>query len=469
VCIEGIHVDGHKFAFDAVDKGAAAILCKKGREGEMPPNIPIISADDTRLALAFKCKEFFGDPSGPSESHAKGMKLIGITGTNGKTSTTAFIENVLIKLGKSVGSIGTLGTRLNGFPLDMTDMTFSTSTTPDTIELYQILTAMQKAGSEYVVMEVSSHALALHKVAALNFALGIFTNLTQDHLDFHGNMENYRLAKAQLFDLAGTGIINYDDKTRDFLLDYAAAHKRPKMLTYGLNGGDYHAANYSLQKDKISYIIVGTTLAAEPLSLGHPQIEIPIPGKFNIYNSLCTFAAAHQLGFNEDDIAKALKEMHVVDGRIQTIPNNRGFTVIVDYAHSPDGLENIITACREFTKGRIITVFGCGGDRDSAKRPIMGEVAGRLSDYCIITSDNPRNENPASIIAETAAGLFPTGCEYDAIIDRKEAISAAILKAKPGDCVIIAGKGHETYQEFENGRRVDFDDAKIAREILSEI
>jgi UDP-N-acetylmuramoyl-L-alanyl-D-glutamate--2,6-diaminopimelate ligase len=445
VCIEGLHVDGHKFAFQAVSNGAAALICKKGREGEMPPDVPIISADDTRLALAFACKRFFKDPT-------KNMKLIGITGTNGKTSTTAFIESVLIKLGKKVGSIGTLGVRLNGFPLDMTNMTFSTSTTPDTIELYQILAAMQKANAEYVVMEVSSHALALHKVAALRFALGLFTNLTQDHLDFHGNMENYRLAKAGLFDLCDIGIINHDDETKDFLLDYAG--DSVQMLTYGLEGGDYHATGYTLQKDGVSYIIDGL------------PIVFPIPGKFNVYNSLCAFAAAHRLGFDSGDIAEALAETHGVGGRIQTIPNNRGFAVIVDYAHSPDGLENIITACREFTKGRIITVFGCGGDRDSAKRPIMGETAGRLSDYCIITSDNPRNEDPAAIIAEVSAGLFKTGCAYDSVIDRKEAIYAAIKEAKPGDCVIIAGKGHENYQEFENGRRIDFDDFEIAREIL---
>jgi UDP-N-acetylmuramoyl-L-alanyl-D-glutamate--2,6-diaminopimelate ligase len=330
-------------------------------------------------------------------------------------------------------------------------MPFATSTTPDTIELYQILRAMADAGAKYVVMEVSSHALALHKVASLNFEIGLFTNLSQDHLDFHGTMENYRLAKAGLFDLCLKGIVNHDDETKDFLLEYAVLCD---MRTYGLNGGDYHALDPVLRYDGVSYTIQGQA------------VDIPIPGKFTIYNTLCAFAAARELGFKACDIAKALAKQKGVDGRIQNIPNDRGFSVIVDYAHSPDGLENIITSCQEFTKGRIITVFGCGGDRDALKRPLMGEMAGKLSDFCIITSDNPRNEDPLKIINQVAEVLAQTDCCYDSIIDRKEAIFAAIAIARPGDCIIIAGKGHENYQEFENGRRIDFDDAQIAKEAL---
>ncbi|MCL2855589.1 MAG: UDP-N-acetylmuramoyl-L-alanyl-D-glutamate--2,6-diaminopimelate ligase [Defluviitaleaceae bacterium] len=440
VCIEGLHVDGHDFAQQAVNAGAVAVLCATGREGGMPQNAAIITADDTRLEMAHLCHRFFGNP-------AKNMKLIGITGTNGKTSTAAFLENILRKNGKKVGSIGTLGVLLDGEPVNIP---FATSTTPDTVELYQILGVMAKVGAEFVVMEVSSHALALHKVAALKFELGLFTNLSQDHLDFHGTMENYRLAKAGLFDLCTTGIINHDDGTCDFLLNYAP--NTCEMLTYGINGGDYHASNCILQSDGIRYIIKGQA------------VDVPIPGKFTVYNSLCAYVAAMRLGLAPDQIAAAFADMQGVGGRIQSIPNNHGFSVIVDYAHSPDGLENIITSCREFTKGRIITIFGCGGDRDGAKRPIMGEVAGRLSDLVIITSDNPRNENPEVIIKQIAEGVM--GCDYQKITDRKEAIIKAISLALPDDCVIIAGKGHEDYQEFENGRRMYFDDAQIARDAL---
>ena len=441
VCIEGLQVDGHRFAQQAVDAGAVAVLCSEGRVGEMPQNVEIVEAKDTRLAMAYICHEFFDNP-------ARNMKLVGITGTNGKTSTTAFLEGILRKCGKKVGSIGTLGVLLDGLPLDIP---FATSTTPDTVELYQILGEFAEAGAEFVVMEVSSHALALHKVAALNFELGIFTNLSQDHLDFHGTMENYRRAKAGLFDLCNIGIINHDDETRDFLLDYATS--KCKMITYGIGGGDFCALDYSLQSSGVSYIIKGH------------RVSVPIPGKFTVYNSLCAYVAACQLGLCGAEVTKAMSEMAGVGGRIQSIPNNRGFSVIVDYAHSPDGLENIITACREFTAGQIITVFGCGGDRDATKRPIMGEVAGRLSDLVIITSDNPRNENPQMIIEQIFEGIADKNKVFK-LVDRKDGIVKAINLAKTGDCVIIAGKGHENYQEFENGRIVDFDDTQVASEAL---
>jgi len=443
VCIEGIQVDGHSFAADAVARGAVAILHKKGKRGMKDIDVPRVVADDTRLALAFVCKRFFGDPSA-------GMKLIGITGTNGKSSTVAFVEEILRAQGEKVGAIGTLGARMNGEPMNIE---FVTSTTPDTVELYHMLVAMRNAGAKYVVMEVTSHALALQKVAALRFTLGLFTNLTQDHLDFHGTMDNYRAAKAKLFDLCDRGIINFDDDTRDFLLKYA---KIP-MITYGLApDADYYASDVAMGRNKVSYVIENDV------------VEVPIPGKFTVYNTLCAYVAARELGFSAEKIAAAASAIGGVSGRIQSIPNYRGFTVIVDYAHSPDGLENIITSCREFTENRIITVFGSGGDRDNAKRPIMGEIAGRLSDYCIITSDNPRNEDPDSIIAMVEAGVIPTGCGYQNIADRRDAIFAAIAMAQDEDCVIIAGKGHEDYQEFENGRRVHFDDAEVAKEALEQ-
>ena len=443
VCIEGTQVDGHNFTEDAIARGAAAILHKKGKRGMKDIAVPRVAAEDTRLALAFVCKRFFGDPSA-------NIKLIGVTGTNGKSSTVAFVEEILRAQGKKVGAIGTLGARIDGKPVNIE---FVTSTTPDTVELYHMLAAMRDDGAEYVVMEVTSHALALHKVAALRFALGLFTNLTQDHLDFHGTMENYRAAKAKLFDLSDRGIINFDDSTCGFLMK----HAKIPMATYGLTpDSDYYADDVVMGRNKISYVIENDV------------VEVPIPGKFTVYNTLCAYAAARELGFAAADIAAAARAIGGVSGRIQSIPNYHGFTVIVDYAHSPDGLENIITSCREFTENRVITVFGCGGDRDNAKRPIMGEIAGRLSDFCIITSDNPRSENPDSIIAMVEEGIKPTNCGYQKIADRRDAIFAAIAMAEDEDCVIIAGKGHEDYQEFEGGRRVHFDDAEVAREALGQ-
>ena len=441
VCIEGLRADGHDFIDQAAERGAVAVLHKKGKRGLSDVKLPKIGVADTRHALAFLCKKFFGDPTA-------NMKLIGVTGTNGKSSTVAFVEEILRDCGKKVGAIGTMGVRACGKVLDIP---FATSTTPDTIELYQMFVEMAKKNVEYVVMEVTSHALALEKVAALRFALGLFTNLSQDHLDFHGTMENYRLAKARLFDLCDKGVINHDDDTRDFLLKYA---KIP-MITYGLEPtADYYARDMMLSRNKISYTIE------------NDDVEVNVPGLFTVYNTLCAYAACRELGLPAKKVTAALGKVAGVHGRIQSIPNLHGFTVIVDYAHTPDGLENIIKSCRDFTENHIITVFGCGGDRDPVKRPIMGEVAGRLSDFCIITSDNPRNENPDEIIAQVEAGVKQAGCEYKKITDRREAIVAAIDLAREEDCVIIAGKGHEDYQEFENGRRVFFDDAKIAEEAL---
>jgi len=441
VCIEGTRIDGHTFAKEAVERGAVAILHSENRTMD-DIDVPKIAVTNTRLALAFACRNFYGDPTA-------NMKLIGVTGTNGKSSTVSFLEETLLACGKKTGAIGTLGVRANGKNLDIP---FATSTTPDTIELYQMLSAMAAQDVEYVAMEVTSHALALHKVSALRFALGIFTNLSQDHLDFHGTMDNYLRAKACLFDLADKGIINHDDDTRGFLLAYS---KIP-MLTYGRDAdADFLIHDVKLGADKISYNIEGNF------------VGVNIPGTFTIYNTACTYAACRELGLPASDVTRALGGVSGVAGRIQSIPNDRGFTVVVDYAHSPDGLDNIISSCREFTRGRVITVFGCGGDRDPIKRPIMGEIAGRLSDYCIITSDNPRNENPADIIEETARGTEKANCPAEKIVDRREAIFRAIAMAKPDDTVIIAGKGHEDYQEFENGRRVHFDDAKIAEEALA--
>jgi len=438
VCIPGLQVDGHDFAAAAAEAGAAAIICQRPLDVDLPQFI----VDNPRLALCTICDNFYGQP-------AANMQIIGITGTNGKTSTVYFVEQILRHFGKRVGAIGTLEAKLDGQPLDIP---FATPTTPDTIELYRILRAMADQGAEYVVMEVSSHALALDKVMAIPFALGLFTNLSQDHLDFHGTMEKYLEAKSLLFSLSNEGIINADDQTMEYLLNVA---KCP-MRTFGIDGGDFRAEGVELGEDGVKYAVDGI------------NIFVPIPGKFTVYNTLCAFAAALRLGFDPADITKALANLSGVPGRIQRIPNSRGLTVIVDFAHTPDSLANIITSCREFTAGRIITVFGCGGDRDPSKRPLMGETVGNLSDLAIITSDNPRNENPETIIAQAAEGVAKTSCEYINITDRRVAIHEAISHATPRDCVIIAGKGHEKYQEFENGRKIHFDDAQIAKKYMTQ-
>jgi len=443
VCIEGLNVDGHDFAKEAVEKGAVAVLCKPSFKEEL--GVPKVYFDNTRYALSQACNIFYNNP-------LKDIICIGVTGTNGKSSTVYFLEEILKGLGKRVGAIGTMGARLDSMPLEIP---FVTSTTPDTVELYRILSAMRDTRAQYVVMEVTSHALALEKVSHINFDLGLFTNLSQDHLDFHGTMENYLNAKAKLFDLSKVGIINADDDTRGFLLNYA---KCP-MILYGTNqDSKYKAKNLQLKSDKVLYEVESI------------DISVPIPGKFTIYNTLCAYSALRELGFDAVDISNCLYTLEGVAGRIQKIEHNFGFNVIIDYAHTPDGLMNIIDSCREFTKGRIITIFGCGGDRDPIKRPIMGEIAKRLSDYVIITSDNPRNENPSEILDQIEKGMVNNNTikqvMHTKIVDRKDAIYHAVNMAKADDCIIIAGKGHEDYQEFENKRRIHFDDAAVAKEAL---
>jgi len=438
VCISGLNVDRHDYAAAAEAAGAAAVLCEREIEGL---TIPQVVVENCRFALCFVSDAFFGRP-------ASGMKIIGVTGTNGKTSTVYFIEQILRKMGKTVGAIGTLEAKINGVPMDTP---FATSTTPDTIELYRILRMMADRGVEYVVMEVSSHALALDKVSAIRFRLGLFTNLSQDHLDFHGTMEAYLQAKSVLFSLTDEGITNADDETVDYLL---SAAKCP-MFTYGIEGGNYRADDVKLSESGVNYAAFGV------------NVRVNIPSKFTVYNTLCAFAAAVRLGFAPAEIASALAQLGGVPGRVQRVPNDKGLTVIVDYAHTPDALVNVLTSCRDFTAGRLICVFGCGGDRDPLKRPLMGEAVGQLSNLAVITSDNPRNEKPESIIEQVIPGIEPTGCEYVIIIDRKEAIAFAISQAAPDDCVVIAGKGHEDYQEFENGLKIHFDDSEIAAEILS--
>jgi len=442
ICLEGLNVDGHNFIDSAFALGAAAIVA--GKDVKIPSSVTIVKVADTRAAMSIMAGNLHSWPS-------KKLKLMGVTGTNGKTSSTYFLEHVLTEAGKKTGLIGTVATKVGNEPVKTK---FATSTTPDPVELQQIFGEMLSMGADSVVMEVSSHALELRKMEGLHFDVSIFTNLTQDHLDLHGTMENYAKAKARLFEISCTSIINVDDKYGKFMIENAAE----KIITYSVSSpSDLKALNVRYTSSSVGF---GLNIDSELM-----DFEIPIPGRFTVYNALGAIGAALSLNIPVKVIQKALKNLNGVPGRIQSIPNNKGIGVYVDYSHTPDSLENILTSVREFCTGKLIVIFGCGGDRDRKKRSIMGEIAAKLSDFAVITSDNPRSEDPEAIIAEVEAGVKPITSAYTKLTDRKEAIFYAVNMAKAGDCVIIAGKGHENYQEFAD-KTIHFDDAEEAAEAL---
>ncbi|MDE6182699.1 MAG: UDP-N-acetylmuramoyl-L-alanyl-D-glutamate--2,6-diaminopimelate ligase [Eubacteriales bacterium] len=446
VAIKGFNVDGHKYINSAIEKGAKLILCEDEIELKNE-DISILQVENSRKALSLIAKNFYNNPT-------EKLNIIGFTGTNGKTSSTYFMEQILKEYNKSTGVIGTIEIRANGEKLDFD---FATSTTPDTIELNQLFNKFIEKGIENIAMEVSSHALELEKVSDCKIKIGVFTNLTQDHLDLHKDMENYCKAKAKLFKMCEIGILNADDKYCDKMLEGANC----KVLKYSIEKpSDLQAKNIQYLMDKVEFDI--------NINEKDEHFILNIPGRFSVYNALGVIGASIMLGIPINTIKNGIAKIKGVKGRIQTIPNNKGFNVIVDYAHSPDGLDNIIKAVREFTKGRIITVFGCGGDRDRKKRPIMGEISAKLSDYTIITSDNPRSEVPESIIDEIETGVSPITKEYEKITSRKEAIFKAIKIAKPNDSVIIAGKGHEDYEIFAD-KIIHFNDTEVANEALEDL
>ena len=444
VCLEGTSVNRHDFIVSAVKLGASAVICYE-KEHEFPEGITVVYVEDARIAMNFIADNYFGHP-------AQGMKIYGVTGTNGKTSITYFLEEVLTRAGRKCGIIGTTGIVING---RKSELTFDTATSPDTYDIYRIFAEMKKESVTDVIMEITSHALALRKITNVSFDAAIFTNLTQDHFDYHHTFDNYRDAKAKLFKMCKLAVINSDDPYGEYMLNSSAG----RAVTYGIK------KKCGCRAREIKYAADGTRFT---FSYGEADYEtiINIPGEFTVYNVMAVITTALEIGIPVDIVKDAVSGLRGVPGRMQQIPNNLGIAVIVDYAHSPDGLKNIIMSVREFTDGRVIAVFGCGGDRDRAKRPIMGEIAGTLADYCVLTSDNPRSEEPTEIIREIEIGVKNTDCAYKKEADRREAISLAIREAQPGDSVIIAGKGHENYQEFEHGRRIFFDDVVIAAEIL---
>ena len=426
VALPGYKTDGHKYIAQALEQGAAAVLCQHPPEGEGP----WLVTPDARAALAAVSANWFGHP-------ARDLTLLAVTGTNGKTTTTYLLKAMLEGvLGARVGLIGTNQNMVGEEVLP------AHRTTPESYEVQQLLREMADAGCTHVVMEASSHALVLHRLDGLRFRAGIFTNLTQDHLDFHGTMEAYRDAKGLLFRQSDTAVLNLDDEAGRYFARTVAVPR----LTYSerRDEADLTAKNLRLFPDRVEFEAV----AAGAIS----RVRLPIPGGFTVYNALGVLTCGLALGLPLADCADALAKAPGVKGRIEVVPVPADFAVIIDYAHTPDALENILTTVRDFTAGRVICLFGCGGDRDRTKRPQMGAIAGSLADVAVVTSDNPRTEEPEAIIRDILPGLEGTAAEVVVEPDRRAAIRRALSLAEPGDTVVLAGKGHETYQEV--GTRV---------------
>jgi UDP-N-acetylmuramoyl-L-alanyl-D-glutamate--2,6-diaminopimelate ligase len=439
VCIAGEKSDGHDFAAMAARQGCAAVVA------EHPTGAPVphILVADTHHAYALMCSNFFGNPTSR-------LKLVGVTGTNGKTTTTFLIKEILEYNGHKSGLIGTIQNMAGDQILP------SHYTTPEPYELQQTFQTIADAGCEYAVMEVSSHALAQSRVDGCRFKAGVFTNLTQDHLDFHKTMEKYLAAKLRLFSMSDIGIINLDDEYASRILSAVGC----PTVTYSTKNmeSDYTARNIKLRPDGIDYEMVGSG------TIG--RISASIPGGFSVYNTLAAAACALSLGFALNDVIAALSHVHGVKGRIEVVPTGRDFTIIIDYAHTPDALEKILVAIKGFATGRIVALFGCGGDRDKTKRPLMGTVAAQNADYCIVTSDNPRTEEPAQIIEDILPGLKGYKTPYKVVENRREAIRFAIEKARADDIILLAGKGHEDYQIIGTEKH-HFDEREVVAEILS--
>ena len=447
VAIKGFTVDGHNYIKKAIEAGAAAVVVQEDCDLNLIKDIEdvtIVVVPDTRKALAIMSSNFYGNPS-------KKLRLIGVTGTKGKTTTTFMIKEILERAGKKVGLIGTIATYINGKKLGDSDRT-----TPESLELQKIFSQMVKENVEYVVMEVSSQSLKLHRVEGCKFDIAIFTNLSEDHISEkeHPDMKDYFESKLKIFDMAQKAYINVDDlygaKIPDMFPD-------KDISTYGIdNHCDVLAKDITITNSYVDFKV--------KINERNERVKVGIPGRFSVYNSLAAICVAKKLGIDTETIKSALLEVRV-PGRSELVDNNKELTIMIDYAHSPKSLESILRACKSYTRGKVISVFGCGGDRDTRKRPVMGEISGRIADYTIITSDNPRTEEPEAIVREIESGIKKTKGNYTVIVDRIEAIKAAINMAKKNDMIILAGKGHETYQEI-NGKKYPFDERVIIKQIM---
>jgi UDP-N-acetylmuramoyl-L-alanyl-D-glutamate--2,6-diaminopimelate ligase len=451
VCVPGFQVDGHDFAHRAVSNGAVALVVER-HVGKVPADIVQIQVDDCRSRLGLFAARFFNYP-------ASRLSTVGITGTNGKTSTAFLCEAVLEKAGQAPGLIGTIRAKVGDQERKVKN------TTPEASDLQELLKDMVEAGNRSVVMEVSSHALALHRVAGIQYDVAVFTNLSQDHLDFHSDMEDYFQVKRRLFNSLGLdwsrpappyAVLNLDDpRTAEILADLKVPY-----ITYGFHPNAHvHATDLEFSPEGSRFTV--------KTPIGDAKVQLRLAGAFNVSNALAAIGVGLARRVDLDEAVEALAGLEGIPGRFELVREGQDFTVLVDYAHTPDGLENVLSAARGVTAGRLICVFGCGGDRDTSKRQPMGSIAARYADQVFLTSDNPRSENPMAILNEVEKGILTEGEDLDYIkeVDREAAIAAAIRAAKPGDTVVIAGKGHERIQVFAD-HQVDFDDCEVARRVI---
>ena len=450
VAIKGFSTDGHQYVESAIENGATAIMIEEGcdlKNLKIPEDITVIMAKNTRERLAITASNFYGNPS-------RKFKLIGVTGTKGKTTTTFMIKEILEKAGKKVGLVGTIATYINGKKIKDSDRT-----TPESLELQQLFSQMVEAGVEAVVMEVSSQSLKLHRVDGCEFDIVLFTNFSEDHISpkEHPDMEDYFQSKLKLFHMCKTGIVNTDDlygaKIPDLFPDN-------NITTYGIdNYANVLAKDITITNSYVDFKVKITDR--------NERVKTGIPGRFSVYNSLAAICVAQKFAISPEVIKEALLEVRV-PGRSELVNNKLELPIMIDYAHSPESLQNILQAVKSYTRGKVISVFGCGGDRDSGKRPIMGEISGRIADFTFITSDNPRTEDPEKIVEQIEEGMKKTKGNYKVVVDRVEAIKQAIQMATKRDIIVLAGKGHEPYQEI-NGVKHPFDERIIVNELIEEI
>ena len=442
-CISGARFDAHDFAEQAVKNGASALVVERF----LPLSVPQILVKNVREAFGPMCAAMYGYP-------ARSMRMVGITGTKGKTTSSYLLKAVLEAAGMKVGLIGTTGNMIGSTSIHG-DMT-----TPEANHLQALLRRMADEQVQAVVMEVSAHATAMHRVDGILYDIGCYTNLSQDHLDFFGTMENYFEAKKDFFTprFIRRAALNVDDETTGRIL----RDLQVPCLRYGISiNADVFARDIEITENGVSFRLCAAGQGEQP-------VHMHLTGIFNVYNALTAAAAALELGVSLAEIVRGLESVQAVPGRAEMLDIHTPYKVLLDYSHSPEALENILKAVRDFTKGRVIALFGCGGDRDHGKRPVMGEIGGRLADYCILTSDNPRNEDPYAILASIEEGIRRTQCPYTVIENRREAIRTALQMAREGDMIILAGKGHETYQEIRGVKR-PFDEKVVVRELLREL
>ena len=438
VAVPGNRCDGGHYARQAVDRGAVCVVC----QSELPPDLPWVKVRDARLALSQLACRWYGHPS-------RQLTILGVTGTNGKTTVTYLLRHILQRTGMKTGLIGTVQNIVGEQTLP------AQRTTPDALQIQQLLSAMTKNGCSHAVMEVSSHALDQHRAEGIDFAVGIFTNLTEDHLDYHGTMGCYCDAKAKLFQMSRMGVCNADDPWTERLLAGASC----PSVYYGIhNPAEVWAEDIFLHSRSVDFTVC-TARTRTPVHLG-------VPGRFSVYNALGAIAACGELGIPPEECAAALATFPGVAGRMEVVPTpGKPYTLLIDYAHTPDALENVLKTVRGFAQNRVIAVFGCGGDREREKRPLMGHIAGKLADLTIITSDNPRTEEPMAIIRDILPGIAGAEDKYIVEPDRRGAIALAMGRAAAGDVIVLCGKGHETYQEIGD-KTIPMDEREIVRSLL---